>query len=181
MGGDFSSAIGAQSMVETKFEDGLPTTHVESTTHGDNFMWNAEGRIIHGESADFHFYEEGLHNITLEVSNGECKSRIDKQVKIDQYNLMAVNAFNPKSPEPMNNTFIPFALTVRNTSFRMIIINSRDGGVVYETTDASMPWDGTDNRTGKVENTITTYIWKVVLDSPELGEPAEYKGTIIKL
>ena len=167
--------------LDTKFENGLPTTHAQATIHGENFSWNAEGQTSRDENASFHFYEQGWHTIELEVSNGTCKTVVQKQVKVDQYNLMAMNAFNPYSMDPRNSTFMPYALTERNTNFTMMIIDSRDGGIVYETSDAGLPWDGTDKRTGKIENTITTYIWKVVLENPEPNEPAEYKGTIIKL
>lgn len=166
---------------EHKYENGIPTTHVTTNSHGDVFTWKSGNTTLKGAQANFHFYRPGKHVIELEVANEQCSATTQQSVEIEEYNLMAVTGFNPYDADPRKNTFMPYALTKRNTNFRMIIIDGRDGGVVYETNDANKPWDGTDMRTGEVNSTITTYIWKVVLENPEPNEPAEYKGTITKL
>jgi hypothetical protein len=63
----------------------------------------------------------------------------------------------------------------------MVILDPTDGGVVFETSDASQPWDGIDRRDGKLINTQKVYIWKVTIKSPEAGEKSEYKGTITRI
>ncbi|NBR15098.1 MAG: hypothetical protein EBU01_11050, partial [Crocinitomicaceae bacterium] len=104
----------------------------------------------------------------------ETKTFISK----DDYNLLAVNALNLNSNDNRNNTFMPFALKQRNTPFKLIIIDPNDGGIVFESSDASFAWEGIDKRDGKKVNPKKAYIWKVTLLSPEKGEKSEYKGTI---
>ncbi|MEY3412442.1 MAG: hypothetical protein RIQ70_1130, partial [Bacteroidota bacterium] len=57
----------------------------------------------------------------------------------------------------------------------------KDGGIMYQTEDASQPWNGIDKRTGQLAPSSQAYIWKVRLSNPLPGEPTEYKGTITKL
>jgi hypothetical protein len=103
-------------------------------------------------------------------------------VNIDEdYNLLAVNAFNPNSFEPRNQTFIPFALTQRDVKFTLLILDPKDGGVMYQTEDASQPWNGIDKRTGQLAPSNQAYIWKVRIANPLPGESTEYKGTMTKL
>lgn len=166
---------------EHKYENGIPSTHVVTNSHGDSFTWKSGNTTLKGTEANFHFYRPGKHVIELEVANEQCSSTKQQSIEIEKYNLLAVTGFNPYDADPRKNTFMPYALTKRNINFRMIIIDGRDGGIVYETNDANKPWDGTDMRTGEVNSTITKYIWKVVLENPEPNEPAEYKGTITKL
>ena len=165
-----------------KFQSGIPTSHVVAGTSSDTYVWKANGQTVNGSEADLHFYKKGKQNISLTVSNEVCTATAIKSVFIeDDYNLMAVSAFTPLGNDPRNITFMPFALTERNVNFNMVIIDSKDGGVVYETSDSDQPWDGTDMRSGERNRGITTYIWKVVLYNPELNEPAEYIGTVTKL
>ena len=95
--------------------------------------------------------------------------------------MLAATAFDLQSRDKRNNSFIPFALTVRSVDFAMIIIDPKDGGILFETTDASNPWTGIDKRTGQLVETNKPFIWKVVLKNPEQGEKADYKGVITRL
>ena len=76
---------------------------------------------------------------------------------------------------------MPRALKERDTPFKLIILDRRDGHIIYETTDANQGWDGIDRQTGTMVDYEQTYIWKVTLVSPQPGEQAEYFGTIIPL
>lgn len=166
---------------DIKYVNGLPTTKVNVSGNAESVVWTSGRQAYTSNDADFHFYKQGNHTITLTASNGVCKTQVSETVYTERYNLLAVTGFNPYDSDPRNNTFIPFALTERNTNFHMIIVDPRNGEVVYETNDANRPWDGTDMRTGKIDSDVATYIWKVTLENPEPGEPAEYKGTITKL
>lgn len=162
-----------------KFENGIPSTHVEAIGGQGTYIWNAENQSAIGIEADMHFYKKGEQTIELTVNNGQCASTIEKTIFIENdYNLMAVNSFTPTSPRHENTTFIPFALTQRDVRFRFMIIDGRDGGIVYETSDASMPWDGTDIRSGRRSETPQVYVWKAVILNPGANEPSEYRGTI---
>lgn len=162
-----------------KFEQGLPSTHVAGISGQGTYIWKADGQIATGVETDLHFYEKGEQTIELTVNNGQCAATVEKTVYIENdYNLMAVNSFTPTSTNPRNTTFIPFALTQRDVKFEMTIIDSRDGAVVYKTTDASLPWDGTDIRLGRRSETPQVYVWKVVILNPAPNEPGEYAGTV---
>jgi hypothetical protein len=97
------------------------------------------------------------------------------------YNLLAVNAFNPQSQDSRNSTFMPYALTIRQTPFRLVVLDPDNGGLVFETTDESNAWDGIDRRDGKLVPGNKAYIWKVVIQHPVPGEKGEYRGTIVRM
>lgn len=164
-----------------KYEDGMPSTHVEAISGQGTYTWKAGRQTANGVETDLHFYKKGNQTIELTVSNGECSSSVEKTIQIEEdYNLLAVNAFTPTSSSPENQTFMPYALTQRDVNFRMVILDGIDGGMVYETTDASLPWDGTDMRSGTRSSDAKAYVWKVVIYNPESNEPNEYRGTVIK-
>ncbi|MDX2362815.1 MAG: PKD domain-containing protein [Crocinitomicaceae bacterium] len=166
----------------TKFENGLPTTIVESTGAGSEFEWIFGGQKINGNTAEAHFYTKGEHSITLTVTgNNGCTSTETKTVYVeDNYNLMAVNSFRPNSNNPQTNTFMPYALTERNVQFTLIIIDPTDGHVVYETSDATQGWDGVDKRSGQLVAFENSYIWKVTIQKLQPGEASnDYSGHVI--
>ena len=168
---------------DTKFESGLPTTKLETTVPGNEFNWIIGKIRANDRKVDAHFYKAGNHDVTLHVTglNG-CSNSITKTIHIDEkYNLMAVNSFVPEDSDPRNNTFMPFALTQRNVKFTLIIIDPTDGHIVYQTNNANNGWDGIDKMTGQQVSYETAYIWKVVIDNPEMNEDNEYAGNITPL
>lgn len=165
------------------YDKGLPTISMQTSSVGTSFEWNFEGirQPSFGKEVSAHFFNKGTYNVTLTVtsSNG-CSAKDNMKVEImDDYNLMAVSAFNPNSHIEKNRTFMPHALKERNTPFYMIIIDPSTGGIVYETNDASLPWAGVDKRNGQLVEPNKTYIWKVTLNQPIEGEKSEYKGTVV--
>lgn len=161
-------------------EQGLPVVYVQADGHGQNFQWYTKGNQQEGSKAGFHFYKKGEHDISLIATdpNG-CQSKLTKSVHIDEdYNLLAVNSFDPYDLDPANNTFMPYSLRLRGDAFTMIIIDPRDGHVLYETNDPSLGWTGIDKQNGNMVNQQVAYIWKVTIVNPRKGEPAVYSGTI---
>lgn len=163
-----------------KYLKGLPTVEVRATVRASSYEWKYENGTLRGDDVDFHFYEKGIHPITLTVTNENgCSASIEKSVTVDEnYNLMAMKAFVPNG---INATFMPFALTERKVNFTMIILDPNDGHVLYATSDASHGWDGTDQQTGSPAEMDKSYIWKVTLTNPEPGESAIYSGTVLML
>lgn len=166
----------------TKFEDGIPTTIVETTSHGTQYEWIINGARLRGNSAKGHFYTKGNHDVTLVVegSNG-CRSTLTKSVYVDEnYNLMAMNSFRPNSLDPTTNTFMPYALKLRDVKFSMIIIDPKDGQLIYETNDPNEGWNGIDRRSGQLVTLEKVYIWKVTIENKSAGEAQnEYSGQVI--
>jgi hypothetical protein len=128
-------------------------------------------------------FNKGNYTLSVETSNDMgCREKSIETFYVgEDYNLLAVNAFEPLSQDARKNTFIPYALTQRNTPFRMVILDPNDGGIVFETSDALLPWDGIDKRSGKLANTNKAYVWKVNILKPEPGEKSDYLGTVVRM
>lgn len=182
--------VGQQPMVEIYTEDlnystGLPIMNFKIKTESSVKEVQLNGKSIgnNGKDLSLPFFHEGSQVLSVKVWNEKgCVQNSEERFYIqDKYNLLAVNAFEPLSQDPRKNTFLPYALTIRNTAFKMIIIDPSDGGVVFETRDASLPWEGIDKRTGQLINANKAYAWKVLLSNPEPGEKAEYMGTIVRM
>lgn len=172
---------------ELNYETGLPIIRGEVQTFEESIKWKVDKVVSANSSkvktAAFYFFEKGQFDLEVIVTNEKgCSSSEIKRIFIEKdYNLLAVNAFNPLSDDRRKNTFMPYALIKRNTGFSLIIIDTDDGGIVFESSDASNPWDGIDKRNGQLVNKNKTFIWKVTLTSPEKNEKSVYKGTIIRI
>ncbi len=164
------------------FENGLPVTICETYDDYQQVIWNFDGQSRQqGTRAKYHFIEKGDHNVTLQVEdkNG-CVGQKTKTIRLDKkYNLLAVDAFKPHSSNPKTNTFMPFSLTQRDVAFTLTIFDPNNNDVIYQTSDANEPWDGTDQRTGKMTSSEKVYIWKVQLENPLPHERGVYAGTIV--
>lgn len=170
---------------ENSYENGLPSINVSATTSGYSYTWDLENQkgSVYGKDISIHYFNKGSYKVSLTIqgSNG-CKGTETKTIQIaDDYNLLAVNAFDPSSNDIRLNSFMPYALTQRNVDFNLIIIDPKDGAVIFETNDATNPWKGIDKRNGQMIEVNKAYIWKVVLKNPVKGEKSEYKSTIIRL
>jgi len=170
---------------ELVYENGLPIIKVSLDSDESKSKWTLNGKTFdnQGKNAIIHAFNKGTYELVVTVINDEgCKTIESKTINVkDDYNLLAVNSFNPNSLDIRNTTFLPFALLNRTSHFKMVIIDPNDSGIVFETSDASQPWDGIDKRDGKLVLSNKVFIWKVTLNSPEKGEKSEYKGTIIKI
>ena len=170
---------------ELTYENGLPVlkAHIESEENKVKWTLNNKTLDVTGKNAQIHAFKKGAYELSVTVANEQgCKSSEIKIIQVkDDYNLLAVNAFNPNSNDIRKTTFLPVALQNRTSPFNMVILDPSDGGVVFETSDASQPWDGIDRRDGKLVNSNKVYIWKVSIKSPEVGEKSEYKGTITRI
>ena len=172
---------------ELNYETGLPIIRGEVQTFEESIKWKVDKVVSANASkakiAAFYFFEKGHFELEVIVSNEKgCSSIERKTISISEnYNLLAVNAFDPLSSDSRKNTFMPYALSKRNSAFSLIIIDPDNGGIIFESSDASNPWDGIDKRNGKLVSESKTFIWKVTLSSPEKNEKAVYKGTITRI
>lgn len=168
---------------ENTIENGIPTIHLSSGNTASNYTWDIEKHNTStSKEVDAHFFYKGTYDVKLTTtsSNGCTTSEKRKIVVNEDYNLLAPNAFSPSDDNGKNETWIPEALKTRNLKFTLVIMDQVDGTVVYQTTDASQPWDGIDARTGNLV-TNSTFVWTVKISNPEPGERADYKGVIIRL
>ena len=167
------------------YNAGLPYRHASIKTENTIIAISAQGTQVTccNKELEMLSFTKGNYALNIEtIAENGCRGKsIETFYVSEDYNLLAVNAFEPLSQDPRKSTFIPFALTQRETPFRMIIIDPSDGGVVYETSDAQLPWDGIDKRTGKLADTNKAYVWKVNLSKPEPGEKVDYMGTVVRM
>ena len=172
---------------ELNYETGLPVIRGEVQTFEESIKWKIDKVVSASSSkaktAAFYFFEKGQFDLEVIVTNEKgCSSSEINRIFIEKdYNLLAVNAFDPLSDDSRKNTFMPYALTKRNSAFSLIIIDTDNGGIIFESSDASNPWDGIDKRNGQLVNKNKAFIWKVTLASPEKNEKTVYKGTIIRI
>ena len=172
---------------ELNYETGLPIIRGEVQTFEETINWKVDKVVSASSSkaktAAFYFFEKGQFELEVIVSNEKGCSSIERKTIIisEDYNLLAVNAFDPLSGDSRKNTFMPYALSKRNSAFSLIIIDPDNGGIIFESSDYSKPWDGIDKRNGKIVSESKTFIWKVTLNSPEKNEKSVYKGTITRI
>lgn len=170
---------------ELDYSNGLPM--LSATTSSNNvskYKWFVNDKFVsNSRELETPIYNKGTYTISLEVENVfGCVTEYSKNYSVDEsYNLLSVTGFEPNSSESKRNTFLPFALAIRNTPFRMIIIDPSNNQVIFETNDSSKPWNGINQKTNLLVPENTEYIWKVTLLNPEKGEKSEYKGRITRI
>ncbi|MFM6934477.1 MAG: hypothetical protein ACKOXP_03475 [Flavobacteriales bacterium] len=167
------------------YEDGLPKINCQVEAKDAQILWHSNVNLTNnsGKTTDILAFEKGYAIVEVQVlaANG-CKSKEKEMIQIpSDYNLLAVNAFNPQSSDSRNSSFMPFALTIRQTPFKLVVLDPDNGGLIFESTDANNAWDGTDRRDGKLVPGNKAFIWKVVLQNPIAGEKGEYRGTIVRM
>ena len=170
---------------EITYKNGLPILNAEANTSEENVVWkiNQKSGNKTGKNSEFNIFSKGTYTITALSKNEQgCEVSDSKTIHLNEdYNLLAMSAFNPNSADYRNNTFLPYALKERNTTFKMIILDPENGGIVFETTESTNPWTGIDRRDGKMVTAQKSFIWKVSLSNPEPGEKSEYKGTVVRV
>ena len=167
------------------YEDGLPKMSIQAESSEGQVTWHSTNILNAntGKNVELLAFNKGYAIVEAQVtaSNG-CTAKEKEMIQIPaDYNLLAVNAFNPQSQDSRNSTFMPYALTIRQTPFKLIVLDPDNGGLVFESSDASNAWDGIDHRDGKLIPANKAYIWKVVIERPVQGENGEYRGTIVRM
>jgi hypothetical protein len=170
---------------EMIYENGIPVQgiHVKSDANVRSVTYGKQRSELSNKDFTLHVFEKGSTSVQIALADDRgCTSEIQGMIHVsEEYNLLAVNAFEPTSQDSRKNTFMPYALTRRATSFRMIILDPNDGGIVFESTDATLPWDGIDRRFGKMGDANKAYVWKVTISEPKVGEKSEYMGTVVRM
>jgi hypothetical protein len=166
---------------EDEFIEGVPTINVSSTSNAGAQSWIVKGTNLKysGTDAQIHLFEKGKYEIVLTTTKNGCESSTYKVVSIHKdYNLLAPSGFRPMDSDSRTKTFMPFALKERNTPFQLIVIDPRDGHILFQSNDENRGWDGIDNKTGQLASNSTNYLWKVNLEKPLKGEKQNYSGSV---
>ena len=166
------------------YEDGTPLIRINAESSVPEISWSANGTLLNkkNRSVDLLAFQGQTYTITAQAQLDGCSST--EKIKItanEDYNLLAVNAFNPQSRDERNAKFMPYALTIRDVRFELIVIDPDNGGIIFKTKDAQNAWDGTDQRNGQMVPAQKAYIWKVVLQDALPSEKTTYSGTIVRI
>jgi len=167
------------------YENGIPTITLSSDLNVKSQKWIFDQKTIStNESVKLNIFNKEKYSVTLAVVglNG-CENQMTKTFFPDpdfHYNLKAPNGFDPTSNNAKRNTFIPLSLLERETPFKMLIIDPKDGKVIFETNDKNNAWDGKNQFTDQLVPEGIEYVWKVILMNPEKYEKNEYRGTITR-
>jgi hypothetical protein len=161
---------------------GLPIVSLTSNQNGNN-KWYINGKpYAQGKEIDLYAFNKGKYEIKLINESNGCKSELTKSFDSDEnYNLMSVTGIDPNHSDPKRNSFIPYALFLRKTEFRMLIISPTTGETIFETTELDKPWRGKNEKTDELVPENSEFIWKVILTNPVKGEKTEYKGRITRI
>lgn len=164
------------------YEKGVPIVELRAFGSFDKYIWTLNGnKKAEGKVAGVNIYDKGEHIFKLEVvDHNGCKGSSSRDIRVEKdYNLMAPSAFSPQSNDRRKNTFIPYALTERDVQFEFVVIDPKTHAVVFKSNDKNNPWDGRDQRTGKMTPAEKVYMWKVHIQNPLPEEKAIYAGSVV--
>lgn len=168
-----------------EISEGVPTIRVNINGAQSAIKWSTQGvpyDQVDKNTIILHPFKGKDFTLSVQsTDNNGCPVSSKETVHISsRYNLLASEGFDPSDSRTDVATFMPEALTVRNTPFELTIFDLNTKAVVYKTGDASNGWDGTDRRTGELVPLNSRWLWKVTLFNPMEGESSEYSGYITR-
>ena len=166
-------------ILKREFENTIPSVHFENRSlGGKQYLWDfGDGKTSTIPHPDHVYKKKGTYTVILTVTNAVgCVDRVERTVRIDaDYDLMAPQAFSPNG-DGVEDTFIPEALRTLGVKFQMSIFDRTSGQLIYETKDATRPWNGRVGNKGEYVP-AGEYVWMVEMkDGDKLG--GTYNGTV---
>ena len=149
---------------------------VNQSEFADQCEWLVDDSIASEEiNPSIAFKNKGEHSIRLTVSNKfGCSDTKYNYVSVDKdYKLLAREQISPNG-DGKYDSFMPEALKSGLQKFKLTVYNGQE--VIYETRDASKPWDGTVPG-GEVAEVGDKFPWIVILYNKQ-GQEEFYSGTI---
>ncbi|MEZ4756403.1 MAG: PKD domain-containing protein [Flavobacteriales bacterium] len=167
------------SFLKQEYENSVPSVHFENRSQGAvSYHWDfGDGNTSTVPHPDHIYKKAGEHTVVLTVTNAQgCTDRTERKVRIaSDYNLLAPNTFSPNG-DGVDDLFIPEALKGLGVRFKLSVHDPRSGQLVYETSDATRPWNGRIGNKGE-PCTPGDYVWMVEMkDGEKLG--GTYNGTV---
>lgn len=149
---------------------------VNQSEFADQCEWLVDDSIASEEiNPSIAFKNKGEHSIRLTVSNKfGCSDTKYNYVSVDKdYKLLAREQISPNG-DGKYDSFMPEALKSGVHKFKLTVYKGQE--VIYETRDASKPWDGIVPG-GEVAEVGDKFPWIVILYN-KLGQEEFYSGTI---
>ncbi len=149
-------------VLKQEYDGHLPSVHFENRSMaGRDYQWNfGDGETSTIAHPDHIYKKKGVYNVELTVTNDiGCVDQTMKEVHIENdYNLDAPASFSPNG-DGSDETFIPVALRTLGVKFHLAIYDT-NGGLMYETSDATLPWTGRPNNQSAI-CAAGDYVWVV--------------------
>lgn len=168
----------AFSHIKREFPNTVPSVHFENrSVGGKSYVWDfGDGATSTAVHTDHVYKKKGTYSVVLTVTNGKgCLDRTERSVRIENdYDLHAPKTFSPNS-DGVEDTFIPEALKTLGAKFSLSVMDQTTGQVVYETTDASRPWNGRIGNKGQACS-VGDYVWMVEMKDGKQG--GTYNGQV---
>ena len=145
-----------------------------------NYAWEAEGAFsATGANPYFEFDPISLdsYNICLQAENQfGCADTICKLLVIEGVVLVNVpNAFSPDG-DNLNEVFRPIALGISSDNY-LFQIWTREGQLIFETTQPGMPWDGSVD-SGDYYSRNDVYTWTLEVQDAMTANKVTYRGQV---
>ncbi len=157
----------------------MPQIKLENRTKNvDRAIWKIGGEVISDEiNAIQKFSRKGTYNVELIAMNahGCADTSVQKVVIKEDYNLLAPKQFSPHQ-NGKTQTFMPPALAKIGGEFTLRIIDPRTGMIIFESTEYSVPWDGTIAGTS-VKASSGHYDWQVEVVNQN-GSMDQFSGDV---
>lgn len=172
----------AFNVLKQEYDGHIPSVHFENRTMGGkSYVWSfGDGGTSEIAHPDHIYKKKGIYQVELTVTNEiGCVDKTLHEVRIEKdYNLDAPASFSPNG-DGTNETFIPEALRQLGVKFHLAVYDP-NGGLVYETSDATKPWTGRTNNRGDVLP-AGEYVWVVdVSESLHLAETYTGKVQLVR-
>ena len=147
---------------------------VSASLNGYSNKWILKSEIQTQSEFSKVYEKQGEYPVQLITTNENgCADTASKLITIDKdYNLLAPTAFSPNG-DGINDTWMPQALLHGDVNFRVMIF-SKSGNLVFESTSSDRPWDGMIN--GKPAQVGEVFVWKATAQLDE--NTNEYGGVI---
>tara|TARA_B110000240_G_scaffold179425_1_gene209635 strand:+ start:117 stop:5324 length:5208 start_codon:yes stop_codon:yes gene_type:complete len=140
-----------------------------------DWQWDFGDNYLGKDSISSHSYAEiGEYTILLTIETEyNCWDTISKKVLIDEYDLYIPNAFTPFTGDVLNDEFKAYGYGIRNYTMK---IYNRWGGIIFESDNINIGWDGTINDGGTIAQ-IGIYIYYIAVENI-YGEIFKYEGKL---
>ena len=119
--------------------------------------WELSDNTMLVDSVAYHsFKAAGDYRVLLIIETEfNCIDTVSYKVKVESFNLWIPTAFNPNSNVIENTVFLPKGEGIKEFSMK---VYSRWGGVIFESNDINIGWDGRDGEDEIMIGMYTYYI-----------------------
>ena len=154
---------------------------VNESTGAVSYEWHlGEGNVSYAENPKFDYDSAGVYLVMLIAYNEPeygCADTTFKYIEVDpMFTFYVPNAFTPDG-DGLNDVWAPKGENFEYESYNVQIYD-RWGGLVWQTDNPNVHWDGTDQNTLK-EAKQGMYVYQFVLKKFNTFKPKQLTGTVM--